>query len=59
VLISAGDRIMEPHRRAPENLNTALGIMFETRLLAQDVLATPDPNGQPTGLCFEYVSTSR
>jgi hypothetical protein len=42
---------------APGNLDAALGIMFELRLLAQDVLATPDTNGQPTGLCFEYAST--
>jgi hypothetical protein len=26
--------------------------MFELRLLAQDVLATPDADGRPTGLCF-------
>lgn len=41
---------------APENLDAALGIMFELRLLAQDVLATPDPDNRPTGLCFEYAS---
>lgn len=41
---------------APENLDPALGIMFELRLLAQDVLATPDTDSRPTGLCFEYTS---
>lgn len=40
----------------PENLDAALGIMFELRLLAQDVLDTPDTDGRPTGLCFEYAS---
>lgn len=40
---------------APGKLDAALGLMFELRLLAQDVLATPDAQGRPTGLCFEYV----
>jgi hypothetical protein len=42
---------------APESLDAAVGIMFELGLQAQDVLATPDPDGRPTGLCFEYTST--
>jgi hypothetical protein len=37
---------------APRGLRPALGLMFELRLLAQDVLATPDADGRPTGLCF-------
>ena len=28
----------------PESLASALGIMYELRLLAEDVLRTPDPN---------------
>jgi hypothetical protein len=39
---------------APAGLRPALGLMFELRLLAQDVLATPDADGRPTGLCFRY-----
>jgi hypothetical protein len=39
---------------ASGGLRPALGLMFELRLLAQDVLATPDAEGRPTGLCFRY-----
>jgi hypothetical protein len=39
----------------PSALGPALGLMFELRLLAQDVLATRDAGGRPTGLCFEYL----
>lgn len=39
---------------APETLGAALGLMFELRLVAQDVLATPGADGRPTGLCFQY-----
>ena len=38
----------------PGALDAALGLMFELRLVAQDVLATPDADGRPTGLCFQY-----
>ena len=38
----------------PAALDAALGLMFELRLVAQDVLATPDADGRPTGLCFQY-----
>ena len=38
----------------PSALADALGLMFELRLLAQDVLATQDAAGRPTGLCFEH-----
>jgi hypothetical protein len=37
----------------PSALADALGLMFELRLLAHDVLATRDATGRPTGLCFE------
>ena len=37
-----------------ENLDTAIGLMFEMRLLALEVLATPDEQGRPTGLCFQF-----
>ena len=37
-----------------ENLDTAIGLMFEMRLLALEVLATPDEHGRPTGLCFQF-----
>ena len=38
----------------PGALDAALGLMFELRLVAQDVLATPDADWRPTGLCFQY-----
>jgi len=44
---------------APESLATALGLMFELRLVAQETLATPDPSGRPTGLCFRYPPAGR
>lgn len=44
---------------APESLAAALGLMFELRLVAQETLATPDPSGRPTGLCFEYSPAGR
>jgi hypothetical protein len=34
---------------SPPGLEPALGSMFELRLLAQDVLATPDAAGRPAG----------
>jgi hypothetical protein len=43
---------------APEGLAAALGVMFELRLVAQETLATPDPSGRPTGLCFRYSPAS-
>jgi hypothetical protein len=42
----------------PGSLRPALGLMFELRLLAQDVLATPDADGRPTGLCFRSPALS-
>lgn len=48
---------------APGRIDAAMGVMYELRLLAQQVLATPaewadgtpNPNGATmTGLCFEY-----
>jgi hypothetical protein len=40
---------------APEQMDAAIGLMYELRLLAQDVLATPTPaGGAQTGLPFEY-----
>jgi hypothetical protein len=47
--------LQETFSGAPERLAAALGLMFELRLTAQDVLATPDGQGRPTGLCFQYI----
>jgi hypothetical protein len=44
---------------APEGLAVALGLMFELRFAAQETLATPDPSGRPTGLCFRYSPAGR
>lgn len=38
----------------PDQLNKALGLMFQLRILAYEVLGTADPEGRATGLCFEY-----
>ena len=46
----------------PTRLDDAMGVMYELRILAQSVLATPaqyaddtpNPTGKSTGLCFEY-----
>ena len=40
----------------PDKLNEAMGVMFELRLLAQQVLQTPVPDKDvQTGLCFQYA----
>ncbi|HEX8698244.1 MAG TPA: ferritin-like protein [Myxococcaceae bacterium] len=41
----------------PQRLNTVLGLMYQLRILAYDVLTQPDPNNSSnsTGLTFEYV----
>ncbi|MBN8465794.1 ferritin-like protein [Corallococcus exiguus] len=41
-----------------QRLNTTLGLMYQLRILAYEVLTQPDPNsttGDSTGLTFEYV----
>lgn len=44
-------------RGQPQRLNTVLGLMYQLRILAYEVLTQPDPNNpaQSTGLTFEYV----
>jgi len=42
----------------PKRLNTVLGLMYQLRILAYEVLTQPEPNsktGHSTGLTFEYV----
>lgn len=42
----------------PKRLNQVLGLMYQLRILAYEVLTQPDPNGptgNSTGLTFEYV----
>jgi ferritin-like protein len=41
----------------PKELNTVLGLMYQLRILAYEVLTQPDPNSktQSTGLTFESV----
>ena len=51
-LVLATATVAEPGRRGRD----PLGLMFELRLLAREVLATPDPTtGRATGLPFEYA----
>ncbi|MDY7233042.1 ferritin-like domain-containing protein [Hyalangium rubrum] len=44
-------------RGQPQRLNTVLGLMYQLRILAYEVLTQPDPNdtAHGTGLTFEYV----
>ncbi|HEX8704737.1 MAG TPA: ferritin-like protein [Myxococcaceae bacterium] len=41
----------------PGLLEQALGLMFQLRILAYQVLSTPDQNNQATGLTFQYTAT--
>ena len=44
----------------PARLRAALGLMYELRLMALDVLSTTDSStGRPTGLCFEFAPLNR
>jgi Ferritin-like len=39
----------------PALLDRAIGMMFQLRILAYQVLSTLDPNGKATGLTFQYA----
>ena len=44
----------------PEMIGNAMGLMYQLRLAAQDVLSTPLPNDpdMTTGLCFRWQPTT-